>query len=84
MHAGHEHAARRRADGVAGVALCQAHAVFGDLVDVGRADFGLAERADVAVTEVIGDEEDDVGPIGGRGGQGEHEEQAERETELTS
>ena len=39
----------------------EAHAVGGELVDVGSAEMFLAVAGDVAVTEVVGDDVDDVG-----------------------
>jgi hypothetical protein len=65
VQAGHQDAPRRSTDGVARVALREAHSVFGDLVNVGRADFGLAEGADIAVAQIVGKEEHDVGAVGG-------------------
>jgi hypothetical protein len=53
--------------------LSQPHASRGHAVEIGRADFRLAEAADVAITEVVGEDENDVGFGGlrGRGGAGE-------------
>ena len=59
--AGHEAAARRRADGAAGVGLGEAHALGRQAVEVGRLDALLAVAAEVAVAEVVGQDEDDVG-----------------------
>ena len=59
--AGHEAAARRRADGAAGVGLGEAHALGGQAVQVRREDVLLAVAAEVAVAEVVGQDEDDVG-----------------------
>ena len=61
MLAGHEHAARGRAHVVAGVMRGELHALAGEAVNVGRLEPLLAVTAQVAVAQVIGDEEDDVG-----------------------
>ena len=47
--------------------LGEFHAFGGEAIDVWRVDFLLTEAADVAIAEVIGDEEDDVGFACGRG-----------------
>ena len=45
---------------VAGVVRRQTHPLGGQPVDVGRADFLLAVAAQVAVAQVVGEDEDDV------------------------
>ena len=60
MFAGHEHAARRSADVVARVVLGEFQTLGGETIKVGRPDNLLAERADVAVAEIVGEDEDDV------------------------
>ena len=78
--------ARGGTNRVAGVALRESHAFFGDLVDVRRADFRLAEGTDIAVAEVIGEEEDDVGSVGGEAAgqprESGREEEDEQESDL--
>jgi hypothetical protein len=59
--AGHEHAARGRADGGAGVEVGEAQALRGHAVEVGRGDDLLAVAAEIAVAEVIGHDPDEVG-----------------------
>ena len=48
-----------------------------------RADFGVSESAEVAVAEVVAEEDDDVrtGSGGGSGGSGEGEKEGKREGE---
>ena len=62
MFAGDEHAARRRADGVAAVVAREAHALRGQAVEVWRLDFFLPVAAQLRVAEVVGEDEDDVRP----------------------
>ena len=62
MQAGHEGAAGGGTDGAAGVALGEAHAGGGEGIDVGSADALLAVTAEVAVAEVVGEDEQDVRP----------------------
>ena len=79
--AGQEHAARGRADGVPRVVLREAHSLGGEPVDRGRADLLLAVAAELGPAEVVGEDEDDVGPGGCRGARrpcrGEEEENSE-------
>ena len=67
MFAGHKHAPRRSADSVAGIMLRQAHAFARHPVETGRKDLLLAKNSYVAVTEIVGEDEDDVrvGWLGG-------------------
>ena len=89
---GEERGARRRADGLR-VERFQNRAVAGELVEVRRLDVGAAVEAGVGVTQVVGEDVDDVGfrRGGGRGrssgrrgcegekeGKREGEERAER------
>jgi hypothetical protein len=67
MFAGHEHAARRRADVVAGVVGGESLPGGGEAIDVRRAELLLAVAAQVAVAEVVGDDEDDIRWIFGAG-----------------
>ena len=61
VKAGHEHAARRGADGRAGIGIGESHAVGGQAIEIRRFDLLLAVAAEVAVAEVIGQDEDDIG-----------------------
>ena len=65
---GHEHAPGRRTDCVAGVMLRQAHALGGQAIQVGGANLGLAEAAQIRVAEIVRENEDDVGGSLCRGG----------------
>src|SRR6185503_1763980 len=60
MFAGHENAAGRCANCIAGIMLGQAHAFTSHSIEVGRANLLLAEAADVAVPQIIRENEDDV------------------------
>ena len=80
VFAGHEDAAGGGADGGAGVVMGEAGAGGGEGVEMGGGDFFLAEGADFAPAEVIGEDEDDVGFfLGGQalGKQGGGEEEGE-------
>src|SRR5262249_34694841 len=81
---------RGRADGGGGITVGELQPVGGEAVEVRCADGGMAETAEVAITEVITQENDDVGPRGrgwgdsggprGEGeGEGEGGERAEQE-----
>src|SRR5262249_29487659 len=59
--AGHQSAARRGADRAAGVILREAHALGGQTVNVRRLEFPLPVTAQIAVPQVVGLDEDDVG-----------------------
>ncbi len=48
----------------------EASAFLGEAIDVGGADFGGTVAGEVAVAEVIGVDEDDVGFVCGEGGEG--------------
>lgn len=61
VFSGKKDAARRRADSISCVMLSETHAFSGETIKVRRADFGLAISADIAVAEVVGQEEDNVG-----------------------
>jgi hypothetical protein len=61
VEACHQRAAGRGADGAAGVDLGEAGTFGGHAVDVWRLDFLLAVAAEVAVAEIVGEDEDDVG-----------------------
>jgi len=58
---GEDGAAGGRAVGGGGVSVSEAHAVGGEAVDVGGLVIGVAVGADVGVTHVVEQEEDDVG-----------------------
>ena len=71
--AGHEAGARGRAHGGIGVEIGKLHALGREAIDVGRLDVGRAHAAEVAVAEIIGEDEDDVRfrqARRGRGGRG--------------
>ena len=61
MLPGHQRAARWRANGAAGVKAGEAHALGGQLVEIGRLDPGLAVAPQIPIAEVIGEDEDDAG-----------------------
>ncbi len=69
IHARQQSEARGRAGGGCGVCVGELHALSGQTVDVGRADFGSAIAAQVADAEVIGNQADHVrllpGVVGG-------------------
>jgi len=53
------------------MSIGEADAFAGEPVEVRRGDFGIGiEAADVAVAEIIGEDKDDVGAGGVRGGRG--------------
>ncbi len=64
VQAGHEDAAGRGADRGAGVALGEAAAFGGEFVYVRSLDMFLAVTAEIAVSEVIGHDENNVGFAG--------------------
>src|SRR5581483_11642410 len=57
----HQGAPRRGADGAAGVAGGELDPVGGELVEVRRLDLRLSVAAEVAVAEVVGEDEYDIG-----------------------
>jgi hypothetical protein len=59
----------------------EAEAFAGEAIDVGRLHAGGAVAAQVAVAEVVGVEEDDVGFAGVGGGSGDQAEAREEEDE---
>ena len=67
--AGEDGGPRRPADGVGHEAPVEAHALLRDAIDVGRLDQlpRIAIGADGLVGVVVGEDEDDVGPLGGEG-----------------
>ena len=102
---GTEHVAHPRADGVAAreegcagggagrggrVELGEAHAFGGHLVEVRRANRRVAVARQVAVAEIVGEEDDEVGAAGrfsgaghpGRGGAGSDEDQRHQKEEA--
>lgn len=64
--AGHEAGAGGGAIGAADVCLGEADAVGGDGIDVWGGDFGVALAGEFSVSEVIGEEDDNIGRGGGR------------------
>ena len=74
--------ARRTADGAGGVTLRQPHALLRERVEVRRLDDRMAVAREVAVAEVVGEEEDEVGLRGERKtGKEERRENGEGEEE---
>jgi hypothetical protein len=67
--ASHDAGASGGADGAGGVAIRKQSAVFGHLIDIGRLVKRAAVAPEVALAEVIDQEEDDVGRGGGSGGE---------------
>ena len=63
----HEAGSGWRADRVAGVGVGEAHAFGCDAVDVGGEDVFLTVAAEVAPAQVVGEDKDDVGAVGGFG-----------------
>src|SRR6185437_9855610 len=61
MLAGHQHAARRRADIVTRVVGREAHSLTGQAIKVRRLDLLLPIATEIAVAEIVGNEEDDIG-----------------------
>ncbi len=59
--AGEECGAGGAADGAGGVALGKPGTLLGKGVEVGSFDRGMTETTEVAVTEVVGEEKDDIG-----------------------
>src|SRR5437667_2515890 len=79
MLAGQKNAAGRRAHGVPGIMLRQAHPLRREAIDVRRANLRLTETAEVAVTQIVGENENNVG-FAGCGGEpfgGQHSETAD-------
>jgi hypothetical protein len=68
VHAGHQHAARRGADGRAGVVAGEPGTFGGELVEMRGADLLLSVTSKFAIAEVVGDDEDNVFRGGGDGG----------------
>jgi hypothetical protein len=60
MLARHQRAPRRSAHGVAAIVDGQSHTFGGEPIDIRRADLLLPEASDVAITEIVAEEEDDV------------------------
>ena len=67
VEAREERAARRRADGAAGVEVREARAAMCEGVEARRADTSLSVDAKVAGPEVVGENEQDVGRTGEAG-----------------
>ncbi|MBR20115.1 MAG: hypothetical protein CMA64_08235 [Euryarchaeota archaeon] len=80
MLAGHQHAARRRADGVAGVVASEPHALLGQAVEVGSLDFFLPIAAQLRVAKVVGHDENNVRL--GRLGLGQAADENQRQRQL--
>ena len=65
MFAGQENAAGRRADRTSGIMLCEPHSLSGQPVEIRSANFALAVRAEIAATQIIREEENNVWPARG-------------------
>jgi len=74
----HQRAARRSADGTAAIRLRKFHAIRRQPVDVWRCDQLLTVAANVAVTEVVRQNEDDV-RLDGAGPQGQYRRRSSAE-----
>ena len=61
--AGHDARARRRADAAGDVEIGEPHPLLGHPVDVGRAVELRAITANVAVPQIVADDEDEVGRL---------------------
>ncbi len=61
---GDEGRPRRRADRTGRVGVREAHALRGEAIEVGCLVKGAAVAAEIALPEVVGDEEDDAGTVG--------------------
>ncbi|OHB72155.1 MAG: hypothetical protein A2V70_20800 [Planctomycetes bacterium RBG_13_63_9] len=64
----HQAASRGRTDRAAGIAVRKPHTLLGHAIEVRRPDHLLAVAAEVAIAEIVGQDEDDVRRIGRRGG----------------
>ena len=60
--AGHERGTTRGADAAGGVELCQLHAFCRHAIEVRRADSRVAETGEIAVAEVVGEDDDEFKP----------------------
>ncbi len=64
--AGHEPGPGGRAHRRRGVGVGEAQPLGGEPVEIGRPDIGVAVDSEIAPTEIVGDHDDEVGPVGGR------------------
>ena len=62
VFAQHERGAGRRANGAAGIEIRETHPFGGEAVEIRRLDLRLAVAAEVAVAEVVGEDEHDARP----------------------
>lgn len=58
---GHEHAARRGTNGVAGIMAGEPHALARQLIEIRRANLGLAVTPELSIAQIVGKDENDVG-----------------------
>ena len=79
VFAGHDAGAGWRADGIGRIGIGEAHALAGEPIDVRRLVEGGAVTAKVGPAEVVDENEDDVGPFGGCGDEGEQQEREEED-----
>ena len=78
VEAGGDGGAGGSADGVVGPSLFEDHALCGEGIDVGRAGVGVAVATHLG-SVVFAREPENVGAVGGRGGEGNQECKRERE-----
>ena len=76
---GHESGAARGADLGGGIELREAQAFGGHTIQIRRLDRRVAVAAEVAVAEVVGQDDDDVRLRGGVGADGERDEQGQQQ-----
>ncbi len=75
-------AARRCADGAAGIELREAQTFGGHAIETRRSEMRLAVDTEIAVTEVVGKDDDDVGPGGIGSGAVDAEAENERRNQC--
>ena len=50
-------------DGATRITLCQSHTLFRQSIEIGREDFFLAEAAEIAVAQIVREDDHQVGPL---------------------
>jgi hypothetical protein len=68
----HQHATRGRTHVVPRIVLRESHAVLRELIEIRGANLLLPKRTNVAIAQVIREEEDDVGPASRVGASARH------------